>query len=563
MTMADELVAICASARALADTAQDEEVIARLHRSVIRPLTVVAAAAEGGAVEDLVELARRATRLRLEAGAPPALLEAVAALQDLAVRTSEDGAALTVELAGLQSALPPSIHTRHDGPYLLTNVAVRDWLGRDIPATPQLALCRCGESAIKPLCDGSHAEVGFTDVKDPDRVPDRRDTDSGEQVTIFDNRGTCAHSGLCSSRLPSVFRVDTDPFVAPSGGRLDEIIRAVRACPSGALGYAIGRREAREQVDQDRAPVVEVSKDGPYRVTGGIGLVDDTGVAVARNVGASLEHYSLCRCGHSQNKPFCSGMHFHVGFADPPMPERPTLFEWAGGFPVLLRTTRLFYEKYVPADPLLAPVLANMAPDHPERVAAWFGGPKRHTEQYGGYDRMIAQHLGKALTEQQRARWVQLMIRSADEAGLPRDPEFRAAFTSYLEWGSRIAVENSTLGARPPRHLPVPRWDWVLGATPGTRVSALRIEPDEEEPTAALPAPGEQIRFAEHVKPLFRRIDRQSMSFTFDLWDYTDVSRHADAILQRLEAGSMPCDGAWPPERIAVFRNWIATGKPE
>ncbi len=53
------------------------------------------------------------------------------------------------------------------------------------------------------------------------------------------------------------------------------------------------------------------------------------------------------------------------------------------------------------------------------------------------------------------------------------------------------------------------------------------------------------------------------MSFTFDLWDYTDVSRHADAILQRLEAGSMPCDGAWPPERIAVFRNWIATGKPE
>src|SRR6266536_837056 len=280
MTMADELAAICASARALADTAQDEEVIARLHRSVIRPLTVVAAAA-GGAGEDLVELAGRATRLRVEAGAPPALLEAVAALQDLAVRTSEDGAALTVELAGLQPALPPSIHTRHDGPYLLTNVAVRDWLGRDIPATPQLALCRCGESAIKPLCDGSHAEVGFTDVKDPDRVPDRRDT----------------------------YRVDTDPFVAPSGGRLDEIIRAVRACPSGALGYAIGRREAREQVGQDRAPVVEVSKDGPYRVTGGIGLVDATGVAVARNVGASLEHYSLCRCGHSQNKPFCSGMH--------------------------------------------------------------------------------------------------------------------------------------------------------------------------------------------------------------------------------------------------------------
>ncbi len=315
MTMADELAAICASARALADTAQDEEVIARLHRSVIRPLTVVAAAAEGGAVEDLVELAGRATRLRLEAGAPPALLEAVAALQDLAVRTSEDGAALTVELAGLQSALPPSIHTPHDGPYLLTNVAVRDWLGRDIHATPQLALCRCGESAIKPLCD------------------------------------------------------------------------AVRACPSGALGYAIGRREAREQVDQDRAPAVEVSKDGPYRVTGGIGLVDDTGVAVARNVGASLEHYSLCRCGHSQNKPFCSGMHFHVGFADPPMPERPTLFEWAGGFPVLLRTTRLFYEKYAraPAYPHCAssPTRRN-PPRHCPPRASRSGSPNTSSRCSGG-----------------------------------------------------------------------------------------------------------------------------------------------------------------------------------
>jgi CDGSH-type Zn-finger protein/uncharacterized Fe-S cluster protein YjdI len=179
---------------------------------------------------------------------------------------------------------------------------------------------------------------------------------------VLDNRGTCAHSGFCTDRIPTVFRAGTEPFVAPSGGRMDEIVCAVRACPSGALSFAVDGREAREQVDQDRGPVVEVSRDGPYRVTGGISLLDDAGAPVARNAGASLEYYSLCRCGHSQNKPFCSGMHYYVNFADPPMPEQPTLFEWAGGFPALLRMTRLFYGRYVSDDPLLAPLARSSVP---------------------------------------------------------------------------------------------------------------------------------------------------------------------------------------------------------
>jgi truncated hemoglobin YjbI len=217
--------------------------------------------------------------------------------------------------------------------------------------------------------------------------------------------------------------------------------------------------------------------------------------------------------------------------------------------------TRLFYEKYVPADPLLAPLFADMAPDHPERVAAWlaetFGGPKTYTEQYGGYDWMVSQHLGKALTEEQRSRWVQLMCRCADEAGLPTDPEWRAAFVSYLEWGSRIAVENSTPGARPPQHMPVPRWSWVAGATPGSRVSALAAPPEEASvPTPTADAP---LSFATHIRPLFRERDRGSMSFAFDLWSYDDVTRHADAILARLNEGSMPCDGAWPKEQLETF----------
>src|SRR5262249_52744140 len=60
-----------------------------------------------------------------------------------------------------------------------------------------------------------------------------------------------------------------------------------------------------------RPPAIEVSKDGPYRITGGIPFTDDQNRSEPRNQGASLEHYSLCRCGHSQNKPFCSGMHWY------------------------------------------------------------------------------------------------------------------------------------------------------------------------------------------------------------------------------------------------------------
>jgi hypothetical protein len=109
-------------------------------------------------------------------------------------------------------------------------------------------------------------------------------------------------------------------------------------------------------------------------------------------------------------------------------------------------------------------------------------------------------------------------------------------------------------------HLPVPRWWWVCDATPGSRVSAIANEASEENPADA-PSAAEQPSFGEHVKPLFRERDRASMRFAFDLWSYEDVSEHADAILERLRDGSMPCDGAWTPEQIQSFERWIEAGK--
>ncbi|HWD53090.1 MAG TPA: CDGSH iron-sulfur domain-containing protein [Acidimicrobiales bacterium] len=563
----------------------------RLANSVIRPLgaavgtsTTDAGVAPSQAEPDgpaplageLWSLAQEATALRVRAGTTPPVMEATAALQDLACMASslgdsEDAAARLAESAEIQSDLAPEILAATDGPYLITNVArLTDWLGGEIPPRPQMALCRCGASSMKPLCDGSHARVGFQSVKSPARVPDRRDTYVGQQVTIFDNRGICQHSGYCTDRLATVFHAGDDPFVTPSGGRMDEIIRAVRDCPSGALSFAIDGQEARAEVDHGgtRGPAIEVTKDGPYRITGSLELHDGEGNDEPRAEGSSREHYALCRCGQSQNKPFCSGMHWYVDFHDPaPDPDRePTVYEWCGGLPALTRMTRLFYEKHVPEDPLLAPLFANMSADHPQRVAAWlgevFGGPKSYSRSYGGYPRMISQHLGKEITEEKRARWVTLLQRSAVEAGLPDDPEFRSTFGSYIEWGSRLALENSQVGAQPPEKMPMPYWDWHTAAgAPGSRVSAVGPSTDDGPPMV-LPGPDEPVSFEHHIKSLFRRRDRQSMTFAFDLWDFKDVKDHGEEILHRLADGSMPCDGTWPSERIAVFQRWVESGMP-
>jgi len=71
----------------------------------------------------------------------------------------------------------------------------------------------------------------------------------------------------------------------------------------------------------------------------------------------------------------------------------------------------------------------------------------------------------------------------------------------------------------------------------------------------------EPVSFEADIKPLFREGDRKAMEWAFDLWDYGAVAEHSTAILSRLEDGSMPCDRAWPTERIDLFRHWTETGK--
>ena len=140
----------------------------------------------------------------------------------------------------------------------------------------------------------------------------------------------------------------------------------------------------------------------------------------------------------------------------------PSLYEWLGGEEALLRLTEAFYREVL-KDDLLHPLFAGMDPGHPRHVAVWlgevFGGPSTYTDSHGGYRHMIRQHLGRGIQEPQRRRWVSLLMDAADEVGLPDDPEFRAAFTGYIEWGTRLAVINSQPGVKE-YDAPMPKWNW-------------------------------------------------------------------------------------------------------
>lgn len=142
----------------------------------------------------------------------------------------------------------------------------------------------------------------------------------------------------------------------------------------------------------------------------------------------------------------------------------PTLYEWAGGDPAFARLIDCFYDR-VESDELISSMFpGGVTRQHRDHVAAWwrevFGGPARYTEEMGGYTEMVAKHIDLGITTEQRRRFVALMSVAADDAGLPDDPEFRSALLAYLEWGTRLALENSQHDAVVVRAAPVPRWGW-------------------------------------------------------------------------------------------------------
>ena len=199
-----------------------------------------------------------------------------------------------------------TIEVLKNGPYLLRGAArVCDARGEDLPARGTIALCRCGNSSKKPLCDGTHTKIGFDGTRFAVGPTNNAQQYRGKRITIHDNRSICAHAGVCTDTLPGVFRLGKEPWIEADGAVPGAIVALVERCPSGALSYSI----------EDSSPAVEpgqclvtVSQNGPYFVSGDIPLKTDGALPYCPG------RYTLCRCGASKNKPFCDGTHWATGF---------------------------------------------------------------------------------------------------------------------------------------------------------------------------------------------------------------------------------------------------------
>ncbi len=201
------------------------------------------------------------------------------------------------------------IEVSKDGPYVHSGViTLRNSKGAFIEKESVIALCRCGGSTDKPFCSGAHVDNGFTGGKKEDRLPDKLDIYKGKHITIHDNRGVCSHIGHCTDNLPQVFRMVTEPWIDPDAAEPEEIAKVIRMCPSGALSYTINDELHKEYPHE---PEIFVGNDRPYQVVGNIKLDDPDG-----SKPETQDHYTLCRCGSSKNKPFCDGSHWHVDFKD-------------------------------------------------------------------------------------------------------------------------------------------------------------------------------------------------------------------------------------------------------
>jgi len=187
----------------------------------------------------------------------------------------------------------------------MTGIKTRDGM---IDLKPKVHLCRCGRSANKPFCDGKHKENGFNTAKSEDRPKDKSHNYRGANISVHFNLGVCIHSGQCIGTLPSVFNLKAKPWIQPDNADVEEVIKTVNNCPSGALGYTI---DDENELDNSFDCSIYMLPNGPFLITGDIKLEN-----TEFGDGTKSSRYALCRCGQSKNKPFCDGAHHQVKFEE-------------------------------------------------------------------------------------------------------------------------------------------------------------------------------------------------------------------------------------------------------
>jgi uncharacterized Fe-S cluster protein YjdI len=133
----------------------------------------------------------------------------------------------------------------------------------------------------------------------------RYETDA---IAVTFDPGLCIHSARCLQGLPGVFDVRKRAWIAPENASADETAAVIHRCPSGALTYE--RKDGGPAEVADPEPIVYPSPGGPLVVRGAITITDAAGGILYSGARATL-----CRCGASENKPFCDNSHLRIGFS--------------------------------------------------------------------------------------------------------------------------------------------------------------------------------------------------------------------------------------------------------
>lgn len=189
-----------------------------------------------------------------------------------------------------------------------------DWTpGESLTVGRSYMLCRCGRSANKPFCDGTHAKIGFVGDDTATREPyaAQAETFEGPAMALTDAQPLCAFARFCDRDGDVWNNVTT----ARSQDATETFARQVGQCPSGRL--VAWDLSPRAPTEPDLPPSLVLVEDpskgvsGPIWLRGGVEVVGSDGTAYeVRN------RVTLCRCGQSKNKPFCDGAHASVGFKD-------------------------------------------------------------------------------------------------------------------------------------------------------------------------------------------------------------------------------------------------------
>ncbi len=131
---------------------------------------------------------------------------------------------------------------------------------------------------------------------------------SKDDVTVVWQPKKCIHSANCWRGLPKAFNPKEKPWITLDNVSSEEIMEQVMKCPSGALSIKGETENKSESVKTDTEIVI--IKNGPLQIKGSLSIKHKDGKEETQK-----EVY-LCRCGQSENKPFCDGTHKKCGFKD-------------------------------------------------------------------------------------------------------------------------------------------------------------------------------------------------------------------------------------------------------